>query len=236
MKYYIKSGAKIYGPAEENKIAEKIASGFFSNQCFVSTDRVNWTQINNSETVPLEATYVSNSADDDVSQDDSNLVNNQSQTSYAQPSDNNGQKQSRNLDNDSHRSSLKRFFNLKVAIIFASCFLFILACTTFFVLSGPNAKMKKKISKAKSGPKTKSFQDVCKYYQEAVGVVVVTLEDSNGKLLDSFMDIPVDCYQPIGTAFDISDNQFVTNCHVAYGIKDTKTGLLDDILLRVVIR
>ena len=43
MKYYVKSNGRIYGPVDERKIASKVAEGFFSSECLVSTDRQVWT-------------------------------------------------------------------------------------------------------------------------------------------------------------------------------------------------
>ena len=42
MKYFVKSGGKVYGPVDEHKIEEKVASGFFSKNLLVSTDREEW--------------------------------------------------------------------------------------------------------------------------------------------------------------------------------------------------
>ena len=76
-------------------------------------------------------------------------------------------------------------------------------------------------------PPAENFEEVCANYQSAVGVLVVTLEDSDGELLTKIGDSPVDCFQPVGTAFAVGENKFVTNCHVAYGIKDQKNGVLE---------
>ena len=42
MKYFVKSGDRIYGPVEDYKIERKIASGFFAVNCLISTDREEW--------------------------------------------------------------------------------------------------------------------------------------------------------------------------------------------------
>ena len=44
MKYYVKNDGKIYGPVDEAKIKSKIAEGFFSRECLVSADRIEWTR------------------------------------------------------------------------------------------------------------------------------------------------------------------------------------------------
>ena len=88
---------------------------------------------------------------------------------------------------------------------------------------------------AKAGPRTRNFEEVCTYYRGAVGVVVVTLEDSDGKLLEKIGTIETNCYHPIGTAFAIAGNKFATNCHVAYEIKDVKNGVVDSILRKVFV-
>ena len=42
MKYFVKSGDRIYGPVEDHKIERKIASGLFDRNCLISTDRKEW--------------------------------------------------------------------------------------------------------------------------------------------------------------------------------------------------
>ena len=101
--------------------------------------------------------------------------------------------------------------------------------------SVPSQPKRPQPDKSQPGKLAQNFEEVCANYQNAVGVVVVTLEDSDGKLLTKIGGFDVNCYEPIGTAFAVAGNKFVTNCHVAYGIKDQKSDVVNGILARIVI-
>jgi V8-like Glu-specific endopeptidase len=60
--------------------------------------------------------------------------------------------------------------------------------------------------------------------QRAIGLVTYTLQDKNGTIET----------HPIGTAFAISKNKFVTNAHVAYGVKNGFEDWGDKILRRII--
>jgi len=239
MKYYIKCEGRIYGPAEENKIAEKIASGFFSGSCMVSSDRENWEQI--PPNLEAAAESVGSPAVGAPRADSNNAA--PRRPSNAIPT-------LRPLRPGLRPAAPGRAKNRKwivpVVIVGAVLFfaiLLVVGIVLSWVLvakstptSGANGRRGRIERKAYRGsPRAKSFEEVCAHYQSAVGVVVVTLEDAEGKLLTKIGDFPVDCDHPIGTAFAIGENEFVTNCHVAYSVKNAKSGALADILLKVYI-
>ena len=57
--------------------------------------------------------------------------------------------------------------------------------------------------------------------QRAIGLVTYTLQDKNGSIITF----------PSGTAFAISKNKFVTNAHVAYGVKNGFEDICEKILI-----
>lgn len=75
-----------------------------------------------------------------------------------------------------------------------------------------------------------TLQNVFEHKKSAVALVTITFQMQNGDWVS----------KPIGTAFAISNNRFVTNSHVAYGIKNKPdefyrqlfSGVLNDILLK----
>ena len=227
MKYYIKSNGKTYGPIEENKIKDRVLSGFFSDSSLVSTDFKEWLPLQ--QCIPsggllriLRPTAVKNTTE-------------ASSVKIKPP------RMRLTADNVVHRGTIakergtiakeKEFhFSKKLVFISASVFVFLLLCAVggYFFLAQPPAK-----KNAHTTPN--DFQQVCRMYQSAVGVVTVTLEDSNGKLLNAIGDFKVPSDYPIGTAFAIDKNKFATNCHVAYGVKDQKNGVLENVLWHIVI-
>lgn len=45
MKYYIKNNGKTYGPVEENKILDRVLSGYFRDDSLVSADCKEWVPL-----------------------------------------------------------------------------------------------------------------------------------------------------------------------------------------------
>ena len=274
MKYFVKSGDKIYGPVDDHKIERKIADGFFAKNCLISTDREEWkvqtiTQKNESVRQIRPAANQNPPPPPPPPPQQKDQQQKQQQPPPP-PNLNDGRGPKIKMRDDKQpqviklsaadiapavvvrpikRHSLKWLWIL--LIIFGG--LIILAATGAVILTkfadvwhlkSANGKTVKKTKKPRSKrngaggaelPPAKNFEEVCANYQSAVGVVVVTLEDSDGKLLTKIGDFPVDCFQPIGTAFAISENKFVTNSHVAYGVKDQKSGIVKDILFRVIL-
>ena len=62
MKYYIRSNGKVYGPVEENKIRDRVLSGFFSENSLVSTDQKEWGCL--LHTIPILRPAVAKEEDD----------------------------------------------------------------------------------------------------------------------------------------------------------------------------
>ncbi len=222
MKYYIKSNGKTFGPIEENKIKDRLYSGFFSYDSQVSVDLKEWLPLKQCIPIPQPASAETVSeTDHDVMIDDNDAPSLQLTEDYA-------------VHPAADIPEKKRFhFNKKTVIVITACILAALCIGSLFVLT--RFFPAKTISATPGGtPAPVDFQQVCKLYQSAVGVVIVTLEDSNGKLLSAIGDLKVSSDYPIGTAFAIDKDKFATNCHVAYGVKDRKTGALEEVLWRIV--
>lgn len=259
MKYYIKSAGKVYGPAEEHKIAAKIACGFFSENCLISTDREEWIPWPvNAPEVPEEPELrpVPEEPEAPPPRIEPPRIERPrpEQIGLARPVQPGVIRLTAEdivADGAAPKGGGVRRAVLIVVIIILLALLAAGGWLLYDKLATPGVSAPRpgrggsasrrsapRVSapgKSAPGPATKSFQEVCDNYQNAVGVVVVTLGDSEGNLLTKIGNITIDCDQPIGTAFAIDGDKFVTNCHVAYGIKDTKSGVLENILLRVYI-
>ena len=214
MKYYIKSQGKTYGPAEEDKIKQYIASEFFSANSMVSTDLKTWRPIRECMTIPIVLKS--------VAPPPSIAIKNPGQPPQIV------RLSSNNVVNSESRPSSSPFKAIMLIVLFL-LLLGGLGGGGYFLFFKNGAK-KGADEKSPAG-----FQQVCQKHQSAVGVVVVTLEDTNGKLLNKIGDFNINSEYPIGTAFAISPNQFATNCHVAYGVKDQKSGVLDSILWKIIV-
>lgn len=220
MKYYIKCKGRTFGPTEENKIKHYVASGFFSLNSVVSTDLKNWLPLQDCISI----------SEDIIIQPTPALVgddNNDSPQVFRLSESNVVNKKTR-IKNTFDLSFLRR-----KSVVLGTCSLVIVALLGvggYFFLQSDTVKNKKSATKSPEG-----FQQVCQKHQSAVGVVTVTLEDSNGKLLSGVGDFKLSPDHPIGTAFAIGKNQFATNCHVAYGVKDQKAGVLENILEKIVV-
>lgn len=223
MKYYIKSDGKTFGPIEENKIKSRLLSGFFSCDSQVSVDLKEWLPLEQCISIDRQALpKIGSRTDHDIMVDDHDAPSLQLTEDYAVPP-------ADNIPWD------KRFhLNKKTVIVSIACILVVLCIGILVMLA---RFFSEKTFSAMSGVKAApvDFQQVCKLYQSSVGLVIVTLEDSDGKLLSAIGDIKVNSDYPIGTAFAINKDKFATNCHVAYGVKDRKTGFLEEVLWRIVI-
>lgn len=206
-KYYIKQNGKVYGPVDENKIHNRIASGFFSTHCLISPNQKDWVPVYELLTPPVML-----SAPDRTSQD-----------AYGAPV---YRLSSENLVGEPKAQAGKppRAIPRYVVIACAAVSILLLFCFCFgaYFLLSPIL----------SSHRTADFQQICEQYQSAVGVVVVALENSEGKLLEN-SELNIKPWYPIGTAFAIGPNLFATNCHVAYGIKDQKQSLVENVLMYI---
>ena len=217
MKYYIRSNGKIYGPVDENKIRDRVFSGFFSENSLVSTDLKEWGAVRQHIMILRPAVAKEENDEADFVEEaprirltGDNIIHSDEPAEKPEP------------------RSRKRF----TIILLAVCvFILLVLCgigAYFLFTRFPVAQ--------RTAGTSGDFQQVCKLYQSAVGVVMVTLEDAEGNLLNrkigNFKILPD---HPIGTAFAIDKNKFATNCHVAYGIKNQKKGVLNKILLQVLL-
>ena len=217
MKYYIRSNGKVYGPVEENKIRDRVLSGFFSENSLVSIDQKEWGCL--LHTIPILRPAVAKEEDD-----------------AADPAEEAPRIRLTGddiiLSDDPVEPPRPRSSRRRSALILAACLLILL------ILCGIGAYFlftRFPAVQSRSGT-SGDFQQVCKLYQSAVGVVTVTLEDSEGKLLNrNIGNFKISPDHPIGTAFAIDKNKFATNCHVAYGIKNQKTGVLNKVLLQILL-
>lgn len=221
MKYYVKDNGKTYGPIEAAKIVNAISDGFFSQSCMLSPDRKDWL---------LFRQVMPNAAIRPVSQSTAAPV--EQMPAIKQPVSGNDQPAA-SFNNapfavpqptpqppPQPRSGGggKVFFAIVGALLVV-----VLACTGGYFLFFKQ-------------PEVTDFRQVCQQYQSAVGLVTVILEDSDGKLLSGQVgNFTLSPEHPIGTAFAIAPDQFVTNCHVAYGIKERKSGIIDNWLWSLVI-
>lgn len=223
MKYYIKSNGKTFGPLEENKIKDRLHSGFFSYNSQVSADLKEWLPLQQCISTPRSASVKTGSGTDH------DITNAEDGAPHLRLT------QDDVVLHPAGRSEKKSFhFNKKYAVPIIVCILIILCVASFLVFNRLfAAKTVPAMPNGKTAPV--DFQQVCKLYQSSVGVVMVTLEDSNGKLLSTIGDLKVSSDYPIGTAFAVDKDKFATNCHVAYGVKDQKTGVLEEVLRHIVI-
>ncbi|MBP5532264.1 MAG: trypsin-like peptidase domain-containing protein [Lentisphaeria bacterium] len=252
MKYFVKSGDKIYGPVEDHKIGRKIADGFFAQNCLISTDREEWkvqTFTQKAESVKQIRLAATQNPPPPPQQPPPPGLNDGRGPKIKMRDEPQPPPQAIKLSaadiapavvaTPVKKRSLKWLWILLI-IVGALIVLGATGAMIWVTLSGARlfksakiVKTGKKTKFRRSGaelPPAKNFEEACANCQRAVGLVVVTLEDSDGKLLTKIGDSPVDCFQPVGTAFAIGENQFVTNSHVAYGVKDQKRGVLELIL------
>ncbi|MBO4648792.1 MAG: trypsin-like peptidase domain-containing protein [Lentisphaeria bacterium] len=215
MKYYIRSNGKMYGPVEENKIRARVLSGFFSENSLVSTDLKEWGSLQ--QYIPVMRSAVAreeNEPGDPV----------QGTPHIRLSSDNIIRPQAVPEASPPHppRSQSVLILALCVLVLLILC-----GVGAYFLFT------KFPIMQHHSGTAS-NFQEVCKQYQSAIGLVVVTLENSDGELLSGNIgNFKVKSDHPIATAFAIDKNKFATNCHVAYGIKNQKNGVLNQILEQI---
>ena len=210
MKYYIKSKGVTFGPVEDSKIKRYLETGFFSLNSMVSADLKNWLPVQNC--ISIEPEIIVKSAQGEDSQHVFRLTE----------------------DNVIDRSALRGhrgwFSANSRLLIYGVCSLLVVALLGV----GGYCLFKFDVLEDVIKKSPADFQQVCQKYQSAVGVVTVTLEDSDGKLLSKIGRFDVSAVHPIGTAFAIGKNQFATNCHVAYGVKDQKSGVLEDIRWKII--
>ena len=219
MKYYIKREGKTYGPVEESKIRTYLASGFFTPRCLVSTDRREWLPLpqciavlRTPDAPKLTGAAAPPPASSAVPRPQPVRPDVVPQTFPIPPA-------------EISRSGGMGWKGV-VGILAILLLLLLGGAGTYFYWS-----------RYVQRPAAEDFQKVCQLYQSVVGVVTVSLEDSKGKPL-SFKDgdLKVESDYPIGTAFAIDRNKFATNCHVAYGIKDQKSGVLEQVLWHIVLK
>ena len=199
--YYIKDNGKIYGPANENKIRTRLNNYTFSKNCEISIDKQNWFLA--SEKIQIEP------------------------LPYADPVENNSAlHEPENIilppPSEKTKKKLKGIFNpiepapknnnfVKTFIAIAAIIVLMLICSIPFIL------IAKKNNALSLSSGCNSFADVADKYGQAVGVVVVTLDDPQGTKVD----------WPSGTAWAISKNKFVTNAHVIYGLKMVRESYIE---------
>lgn len=223
MMFYIKSNGKIYGPTDEEKIKFYVKSGFFSLSSQTSTDLQKWQPLDLGDAITNEAPTLTLSPENEVP----------------------------HFERRPSKSAPAPARPRKLSLMQATCIaggvilLILLLCAggIIYMLYSNSDNSRKE-----SSPKTaklfnkpikgktllEDFAQVCQQYQGAVGVVVATLENSNGKPLPKVDEWQLSPDQPIGTAFAISGNKFATNSHVAYALKDQKGGIVKKILLNLV--
>ena len=215
MKYYIRSNGKIYGPVEENKIRDRVLSGFFSENSLISTDLKEWSCLPQSIPILRPA----------VVREENDLPDPVEESPHIRLSGDDMLHPAEIYKEPGPPPSNRKFVTVLAAVIFL--LLLLLGVGAYFFLT--------RFAVGQHGAAAPGdFQQVCKLYQASVGIVTVTLEDSDGKLLGgnigNFKVLPD---HPIGTAFAVDKNKFATNCHVAYGIKDQKNGVLKKVLLQI---
>ena len=228
-KYYIRNKGKVYGPAEENKINGQIKSGFFEANCYLSTDQQNWIPANQVLTA-ARVVHLAAASGTAASSAQSRGNNNEQMfpppVSTPLPQFNGGIPMTPDMVSTPMTSVAKKKNN---DAFFAVMFT---AITVLFLIAGALLVYDKFFNESAGG----NFAEVCNNYQNAVGVVTVVLEDSDGKLLTEVLGQKLnDPEIPIGTAFAIAENRFATNCHVAYGVKDTKNSQADMILRKIIL-
>lgn len=217
MKYYIKCKGRTFGPTDENKIKHYVKSGFFSSDSIVSTDLKSWLPFQ--DVIEIEEESIVDSSPE-LSADESG----ETSKVFRLTEDNVVDKKSKKRN----RTALP--LGRRKAVLWGTCSFIVIALLAgggYFFFQSDTIKIGKIIGKSPV-----SFQQVCQKHQSAVGLVVVTLEDAERKLLNYN---GIDLSQiAMGTAFAIGKNQFATNSHVAYAIQDPKwktaNAIMDDIV------
>lgn len=215
MKFFVKDNGKIYGPIEAPKIVDAISDGFFSPDCMLSPDRSDWLLFRH----VMPNAVIRPSSSPGYTKPVPEKPNAVNTTGYSIPSANTGSNVPPSPILPPARSgSGKTIFAviMTVVVVLLAC-----ACGYYFFFRQPEVT---------------DFRQTCQQYQSAVGLVTVVLEDSDGKLLSGNVGkLILKAEHPIGTAFAISSNRFVTNCHVAYGVKERKDALIDNWLWSLVL-
>jgi V8-like Glu-specific endopeptidase len=230
-KYYVRSAGKIYGPTTEEKIKEYIETGFFSQASQVSSDQRTWKPYQQFFTVAPQL-KISSTEDYPDSDDFSAEIPEAEQVFRLSAA------------NISRTPQRKSWTGIIVASV---CSVLILggAGGGYFYFTKTQSKSKKFESKRvsltgnksdKKLPEPQSFEEVCDKYNRAVGVVVVTLENTKGELLTDLWGWQTNSTIPLGTAFAIAPNEFVTNSHVAYGLRSGKEGVVQNVLKQIIER
>ena len=215
MKYFVKDNGKIYGPIEATRIVDAISDGFFSPNCMLSPDRSDWLLFRHvMPNVAIRPTSPN--------------------STKATPAAPNAMTPADNVMPAVHPGNAP-FTPAPVPQPSSSrggnTFLTVLMTIVVVALAGGAAYYF-----FFRQPEVTDFRQTCQQYQSAVGLVTVVLEDSDGKLLSGKVgNFTLKPEHPIGTAFAIAPNRFVTNCHVAYGVKESKGTLIDNWLFSLVL-
>ena len=204
--YYVKDKDKVYGPVSAGKVTDFVSKGFFSPECQVSTDRQNWVAAASAiELFPRQVVRLVKGGNPDA--DDKNTA----ALPQALPP------VLQALPPQKSGSGLKIFIIILIVLILLVC-----GVVGFFAW--------KHFSKP-----AETFEQVSQKYGNCVGLVTVVLEN-DGKLMEIELGgRKISSVIPIGTAFAVSENQFVTNSHVAYGLKGQKKALVAKIVVAAAI-
>ncbi len=214
MMFYIKSNGKIYGPTDEEKIKFYVKSGFFSLSSQTSTDLQKWQPLDLGDAITNEAPTLTLSPENEV-------PHSQRRPTKTAPAPTRPRKLSL-----VQATCIAGGVILLILLLCAGGIIYMLYSNSDNSRKESSPKTAKLFSKPIKGKTLpNNFKQVCQQYQGAVGVVVVTLEDSKGELLTKFGEWELNPILPIGTAFAIGKDKFATNSHVAYALKNQKDGM-----------
>ena len=189
MTFFIRYNNQNIGPFSEDQIVNMLQQGRFNSSVLFSTDLTRWYQ-------PCEIP-----AFKDIALPAAPATMENASKAHGRSS--------------TKESSGKAPKDHAVLFFFLFCILVFLGSSfVIFLITRSDGNSEDDMSDSKvvvAGNIGGSLAAVYQKKQQAIGLVIVTLENSRG-ITESY---------PIGTAFATSKTQFVTNAHVAYAVKNT---------------
>lgn len=215
--YYVRDNNKIYGPVSVAKIQLFVSKGFFSMSCEVSADQHSW--IPAASMMPLTPPRV---------------VQIKSGSAELSPPPEEIEQQSVSAPPPRKKGEKGSGVGIKILIsILILMLLGISGVVGYFVWAYTSDKQAEAKKAAEAAKTPQTFKEATQKYGNCVGLVTVVLE-KDGELLSAEVGgKKISSVIPIGTAFAISENQFVTNSHVAQGLKGQKDALILKIVIAV---
>ena len=210
--YYVKDKGKIFGPVERSKLISAYEEGFFTSYAIVSTNQTDWEVI---VAVIQAEQYNSNSENQEKPNKNSAGVRQPHALKITPHS---------LVSEPKQETKTNKNDGVAAAVLLTLLLILLLIAGTvggywyFLRKDGKSIDFSGKMLQAR-----------CVANKKAIGVVTVTLENVDGKALSEITPLKIDSEYPVGTAFAISPNEFVTTAGVLHRIKTLLSKSSDDV-------